>query len=392
MNSGRTVFSQLMDFLSLTAFRRCVKRYGGDYKVRSFSCLDQFLTMAFAQLTYRESLRDIETCLRAAQDRLYHMGLRGKVSRSTLADANELRDWKIYADFAQSLIRQARRLYSQQELGIDLKQAAYVLDSSTIDLCLSLFPWAPFRKHKAAVKLHTVLDLRGRIPAVIRITGGLFADSRLLDSLCFEPAAFYVMDRAYMDLAALYRIHQASAFFVTRALDKFRFRRQLSQPVDKSTGVQCDQLVLPKNSVPARRYPEPIRRIRYRDAKTNKRFVFLTNHRLLAAHSVAELYRLRWQVELFFKWIKQHLRIKAFYGTTPNAVKTQVWIAISVRVLVAIVRKELDLTLSLHEILQILSISLFEKTPLEALLRAFQAGKCTTPEGALRKQLPLFNL
>jgi hypothetical protein len=392
MNSGRTVFSQLMDFLSLTAFRRCVKRYGGDYKVRSFSCLDQFLTMAFAQLTYRESLRDIETCLRAAQDRLYHMGLRGKVSRSTLADANELRDWQIYADFAQSLIRQARRLYSQQELGIDLKQAAYVLDSSTIDLCLSLFPWAPFRKHKAAVKLHTVLDLRGRIPAVIRITGGLFADSRLLDSLCFEPAAFYVMDRAYMDLAALYRIHQASAFFVTRALDKFRFRRQLSQPVDKSTGVQCDQLVLPKNSVPARRYPEPIRRIRYRDAKTNKRFVFLTNHRLLAAHSVAELYRLRWQVELFFKWIKQHLRIKAFYGTTPNAVKTQVWIAISVRVLVAIVRKELDLTLSLHEILQILSISLFEKTPLEALLRAFQAGKCTTPEGALRKQLPLFNL
>jgi len=392
MNSGRTVFSQLMDFLSLPAFRRCVKRYGGDYKVRTFSCLDQFLTMAFAQLTYRESLRDIETCLRAAQDRLYHMGIRSTVSRSTLADANELRDWQIYADFAQSLIRQARRLYSQQELGIDLKQTAYVLDSTTIDLCLSLFAWAPFRKHKAAVKLHTVLDLRGRIPAVIRITGGLFTDSRLLDSLCLEPAAIYVMDRAYMDLAALYRIHQASAFFVTRALDKFRFRRQISQPVDKSTGVQCDQLVLPKNPVPARRYPEPIRRIRYRDAKTKKRFVFLTNHRLLAAHSVAELYRLRWQVELFFKWIKQHLRIKAFYGTTPNAVKTQVWVAISVYVLVAIVKKELKLTLSLHEILQILSISLFEKMPLEALLRAFQTSNCTAPEGALRKQLPLFNL
>jgi hypothetical protein len=348
--------------------------------------------MAFAQLTYRESLRDIETCLRAMESRLYHMGFQSKVSRSTLADANEKRDWRIYADFAQTLIGRARRLYAGEDLGFELDHTAYVLDSTTIDLCLSLFPWAPFRKHKAAIKLHTLLDLRGRIPTVIRVTGGLFADPNILDDFPFEPGAFYVMDRGYIDFEALYRLHQARAFFVTRAKQRARFRRQLSNPVDKSTGVQFDQLVLPKNRIPAKRYPERLRRIGYLDGESRKRFVFLTNHLQLAAFNVAELYRLRWEVELFFKWIKQHLRIKRFYGLSPNAVKTQIWIAISVYVLVAILKKELKLALSLHEILQILSVSVFHRTPLYAVLRLFEPSNCTIQEGPIRKQLTLFDL
>ena len=357
-----------MDFLPIYEFHQCVQRYHGHYKMKSFSCWDQFLCMAFAQLTYRESLRDIEACLRSAQRKLYHMGIRGKASRNTLAHANQVRDWQIYADLAQILITCARRLYANDSFGVELNQTAYALDSTTIDLCLSLFPWAKFRAHKGAVKLHTLLDLRGSIPSLLIITHGKVHDVHILDQLIFEPGAFYIIDRGYLDFDRLYAIHQASAFYVIRAKSNFRFKRLYSRPVDKSTGVQSDQIIVLEGFYSHKAYPDKLRRIRYFDAEQNKRLIFLTNNFTLTALTIAELFRCRWQIELFFKWIKQHLRIKAFYGTTENAVKTQIWIAIAVYVLVAIVKKQLHLDLSLYTILQILSVTLFEKTPiLEAL-------------------------
>lgn len=367
MHSGNLVFAQLMDFAPWHTFRRLVTKYRGDFNVRTFSCLDQFLSMAFAQLTYRESLRDIEACLRAHSGKLYHMGLRGTVSRSVLADANERRDWRIYAEFAQGLIRTARRLYAQDSLSVDLAETVYALDATTIDLCLSLFPWAKFRTTKAALKLHTLLDLRGAIPSFIHISDGKLHDVNVLDMLIAEPGAFYVMDRAYLDFARLYRLHQCQSFFVTRARSNFKFQRLYSRPVDRSTGLICDQDVQLVVFYSRQGYPERLRRIRYRDDE-GRRLVFLTNHMTLAPLTICELYHLRWQVELFFKWIKQHLRIKSFFGTSENAVKTQIWIAVAVYVLVAIVRKRLNLELSLHEMLQILSITPFEKTPMIQLL------------------------
>ena len=349
MNSGKTIFAQVMDFVPTYEFRKCVDRYNGNYKVISFSCWDQYLCMAFAQLTFRESLRDIQVCLRATQSKLYHLGIRGKVSRNTLAHANQVRDWRIYADFAQILIAKARKLYAADSFGIELDQAVYALDSTTIDLCLALFPWAEFRKRKGAVKLHTLLDLHGNIPSVVIITTGKIHDVNILDELTIEVGAIYIMDRGYLDFARLYKIHQASAFFVTRAKNNFSRKRLYSLPVDKSSGIQCDQIVLLKGYYAKKDYPEKLRRIRYFDSKNNKTFVFLTNNFILPAITIADLYRSRWQVELFFKWIKQHLRIKAFYGTTENAVKTQIWIAISIYVLVAIVKKNLKLaSKSLH--------------------------------------------
>jgi transposase len=388
MNFGKTIFSQLMDFLPTYEFRKCVDRYRGNYKIKSFSCLDQFLCMAFAQLTYRESLRDIEACLRATHEKLYHMGIRGKVSRNTLANANSVRDWRIYADFGQILIGQARSLYVNEDFGVQLDQTAYALDSTTIDLCLSLFPWAEFRKRKGAIKLHTLLDLRGGIPALVLVTQGKVHDVNILDKLIIEPGAFYIMDRGYMDFARLYRINQCKAFFVTRARKRFQFKRLYSHQIDKSTGLQCDQTILVEGFYPGKKYPEKLRRIRYWDAEIEKRFVFLTNNFILPAIIIAELYRCRWQVELFFKWIKQHLRIKAFYGTSENAVKTQVWIAITVYVLVAIVKKRLNLDLSLYSILQILSVTLFEKTP---ILQALTSIECTNQQGEVCNQLNLFD-
>jgi Transposase DDE domain/Domain of unknown function (DUF4372) len=367
MHIGNLVFSQLMEFAPWHTFRRLVAKYRGDFNVRTFSCVDQFLSMAFAQLTYRESLRDIEACLRAQPTKLYHMGLRGKVSRSALADANESRDWRIYAEFAHALIRTARRLYAQEPLAVDLAETVYALDATTIDLCLSLFPWAKFRKTKAAVKLHTLLDLRGAIPSFIHISDGKLHDVNVLDVLIAEPGSFYVMDRGYLDFERLYRLHQAASFFVTRAKSNFKFKRVYSRPVDRSTGLLCDQEVELVVFYSRRDYLARLRRIRYRDAE-GRRLVFLTNHMTLPPLTICELYRLRWQVELFFKWIKQHLRIKRFFGTSENAVKTQVWIAVAVYVLVAIVRKRLNLELSLHEMLQILSVTPFEKTPMIQLL------------------------
>jgi hypothetical protein len=369
MNSGKTIFAQLMDFIpSAYDFRCCVERYQGNYKVKSFSCWDQFLTLAFAQLTYRESLRDIEACLRAAPQKLYHMGLRGLVSRNTLANANQVRDWRIYADFAHILIHEARSLYKGEPFGIVLDQTVYALDATTIDLCLSLFPWAQFRRHKSAVKLHTLLDLRGSIPTVVIVTGGQIHEVNILDQLIWEAGAIYLMDRAYVDFRRLYRMHQSGAFFVTRAKKRFDCRRVYSHRVDKKTGLQCDQIVVLNNPIPKRGYPERLRRVRYYDVVSQKRLVFLTNNFLLPALTITQLYRCRWQVELFFRWIKQHLRIKAFYGTSENAVRTQVWIAIAVYVLVAIVKKRLNLEHSLHSILQILSVSLFEKIPIQQVL------------------------
>lgn len=368
MNIGRTVFTQIMDFIPLFQFRQCVARYNGNYKVITFTCLDQFLYMAFAQLTYRESLRDIEACLRVAKSKLYHMGIRSNVSRNTLAHANENRDWRIYADFAQVLIKIARELYVNEDFGLELKNAVYAFDSTTIDLCLSVFPWAKFRKAKAAVKLHTLLDLRGNIPVVISITNGKMHDVNALDDLVFEPGAIYIFDKAYVDFARLYRIHQSLAFFVTRAKSNFVFKRLYSQPVDKSTGVRADQIIMVTGFYTLMDYPEKLRRIRYYDVETKKLFIFLTNNFVLPAIVIAKLYKCRWQVELFFKWIKQHLRIKAFYGTSENALKTQIWIAISVYVLVAIVKKRLKLDRSLYTILQILSVTLFEKTPILQVL------------------------
>ena len=387
MNSGKTIFSQLMDFLSPYEFRKCVERHGGNYKVKSFSCWDQFLCMAFAQLTYRESLRDIQACLRAAPTRLYQLGIRGTVSRNTLAHANQVRDWRIYADFAQLLITKARSLYASEPFGVELDHSVYALDSTTIDLCLSLFPWAHFRKRKAAVKLHTLLDLRGSIPSIVIVTSGKVHDVKVLDQLPVEPGAIYILDRGYMDFGRLHSIHQAGAFFVTRAKNAFRFQRLYSQPVS-SPGVRCDQIIVPFHHYPRKNYPSKLRRIRYVDAVTGKRLVFLTNNFSLPAQTVADLYRCRWQVELFFKWIKQHLRIKAFYGTTENAVKTQIWIAISVYVLVAIVKKTLNLDQSLYTILQILSVTLFEKTPIP---RALARIDCTNPNCYSDNQLQLFD-
>ncbi len=368
MNSEQTIFSQLMDFIPQYEFRKCVELYNGNYKIKSFSCWDQYLCMAFAQFTFRESLRDIQACLRASQKKLYHMGFRGKVSRNTLAHANQVRDWRIYADFAHVLIKRARSLYIDDPFGVQLKQAAYVLDSTTIDLCLSLFPWAKFRKRKGAIKLHTLLDLHGNIPALVIITHGKVHDVNIIDNILLEAGAIYIMDRGYMDFSRLYTIHQSSAFFITRAKRNLQFKRLYSHIIDKKTGIQCDQIIVFKGFYAKQDYPEKLRRIRYFDAVKNKRLVFLTNNFTLPALTIAELYRCRWQVELFFKWIKQHLRIKSFYGTSKNAVKTQIWIAISVYVLVAIVKKELKIDLSLYTILQILSVSLFEKIP---ILQAF---------------------
>ncbi len=369
MNTGKTVFAQVMDFLPLHEFRKCVKRYQGNYKIKNFSCLDQFLSMAFAQLTYRESLRDIETCLRSMKNKLYHMGIRSKISRSTLADANESRDWRIYADFAQVLIHTARDLYLNDDFGIELKNTVYALDATTIDLCLSLFPWARFRKSKAGIKLHTLLDLRGNIPTFIEITEALLHDVNILDILVAEPGSFYVMDRAYLDFARLYSWNLCGAFFIIRAKKNLKFRRLYSRKVDKSTGLRCDQTIVLTTSF--KDYPEKLRRIRFFDSENNLSLTFLTNNFSLPALITAQLYKCRWQVELFFKWIKQHLRIKSFFGTSENAVKTQIWIAISVYVLVAIIKKRLNLQHSLYTILQVLSVTAFEKVPITQVLRDF---------------------
>jgi hypothetical protein len=368
MNQGRLVFAQLTQHLPLTTFRRCVARYDGEHKIKSFSCLDQYLCMAFAQLTFRESLRDIEACLRAQIAKLYHLGIRGRVSRSTLADANEVRDWRIYAEFAQRLIGIARRLYVDEPFGVDLKETVYALDSTTIDLCLSVFAWAPFRSTKAAIKLHTLLDLRGNIPSFMHITDGKWHDVNILDHLFPEPGSFYVMDRGYLDFARLYRFHEAGSFFVTRAKSNLKAQRRYSHPVDRSTGLICDQTVTLTVFYSRQGFEAPLRRVRFKDPETGKKLIFLTNNFALPALTITQLYRQRWQIELFFKWIKQHLRIKSFFGTSENAVKTQVWIAVSAYVLVAIVKKRLNLTASLYEILQILSLTMFEQMPLDQLL------------------------
>jgi len=368
MNLGKLVFSQITQHLPLTTFRRCVARYGGERKVKTFSCLDQYLSMAFAQLTYRESLRDIEACLRAQERKLYHMGINSRVSRSTLADANESRDWRIYADFAQSLIAIARRLYAGEPFGVDLKETVYALDASTIDLCLSVFAWAPFRSTKAAIKLHTLLDLRGNIPSFLHISDGKLHDVNVLDLLLPEPGAFYVMDRGYIDFERLHRLHQAGSFFVTRAKSNLKAQRRYSHPVDRNTGLICDHTIVLTGFYSRQDFDTPLRRIKFKDPTTGKRLVFLTNNFALPAITITELYRCRWQVELFFKWIKQHLRIKVFFGTSENAVKIQVWIAVSVYVLVAIVKKRLNLSASLYEMLQILSLTMFERIPLDQLL------------------------
>ena len=367
MYAGKLVFAHLIEQLPMHTFRRCVRRYDGNHKIQSFTCLDQFLCMAFAQLTYRESLRDIEACLRAQKNKLYHMGIRGSVSRNTLAHANKVRDWRIYADFAQALIPIARRLYVDDDFGVELDNTVYALDASTVDLCLSVFPWALFRQTKGAVKLHTLLDLRGNIPTFIQISDGKLHDVNVLDLLVPEPGAFYVMDRGYLDFKRLFRLHQAGAFFVIRAKSNTRMRRLYSRTVDSSTGLRCDQTVVLTGVNTSGHYPEKLRRIKYYDVATGKTFVFLTNHFSLPALTIAELYRRRWQVELFFKWIKQHLRIKAFFGTSENAVRSQIWIAVSVYVLVAIIKKRLDIPASLYTLLQVLSLTMFEKTPLNQL-------------------------
>jgi Domain of unknown function (DUF4372)/Transposase DDE domain len=389
MNLGKTVFAQLMDFIPAQEFRRSVDRYQGNRKVSTFSCWDQFLAMAFAQLTYRESLRDIETCLRALGRRLYHLGIRGRVSRSTLADANENRDYRIYADLAQALIAMARPLYAGEDFGVDLSQTVYALDATIIELCLSLCPWARYRPFHAGVKLHTLLDLEGNIPAFISVKPAKIHEIHVLDELLPEPGSIYIMDRGYLDFARLYRLHQALACFVIRSRKGFRFRRLGARPVDKLTGLRSDQTIRLKSFYPAHGYPDPLRRIRYHDAETGKILVFLTNNFFLPALTIAQLYRCRWQVELFFKWIKQHLRIKKFYGLSPNAVETQLWIAISVYVLLAIVRKRLGLEISLYPMTQILSVTLLEKMPILHALSRFDAP---SELADTRNQLGLFNL
>ena len=389
MLSEQMVFAQLMEFFPRHEFNTCVRRYEGDSRLRGFSCRDQFLCLAFAQLTYRESLRDIETCLRAVGPKLYHAGFRGRVSRSTLADANRVHDWRNYADFAQVLIKQARHLYAGDALAVLLEQTVYALDSTTIDLCMTLFPWAKFRQRKAAVKLHTLLDLRGNIPTFVHVSHGKVHDVTVLDQLPIEPGAFYVMDRGYVDFARLYRFTQHSAFFVTRAKRNIDYTRRASRPVDKTTGLRRDQTIVLAGVKSSRFYPDPLRRVSYVDAETGRRFVFLTNNFTIPALTVARLYKSRWQIELFFKWIKQNLRIKAFFGTSENAVKTQVWIAISIYVLVAIVKRELKIDRSLSDILQILSLTLFEKTP---VFQALSHEKTPNSDSTVPKQKTLFDL
>ena len=387
MNSGQMIFTQVMEVMPLKTFHRCVERYRGNFSVKHFNCLEQFRVMAFAQITYRESLRDTVTCLRSQNSKLYRMGIRSKVSKSTLADANEVRDWRIYADFAQHLIGMARRLYKKEPLVIDIEQTVYALDATTIDLCLALFPWAHFRTAKAVVKLHTLIDFRGNIPTFIHISDGKLHDVNVLDVLPIEPGSIYVMDRGYVDFKRLYGITRSLAFFVTRAKSPFKFERIYSHPIDKTTGLICDQTI--KLTVPAtaKKYPDKLRRDKYRDPETDKLFVFLTNNFELPAKTIADLYKQRWQVELFFKWIKQNLRIKSFYGTSENAVKTQIWIAVSVYLMVAIIRKRLKIEASLYTILQILSVSVFERTELNQLL-TFYDYKNSTADSS--KQLNLF--
>jgi transposase len=389
MDSGKLVFAQLLDFMPRHDFDACVRRYKGDRRLRGFSCRDQFLCQAFAQLTFRESLRDIETCLRAFQPKLYHAGFRGSVSRSTLADANRVHDWRIFADLAQVLIERARKLYADEPLAVELEQTAYALDSTTIDLCLSLFPWARFRKHKGAVKLHTLVDLRGNIPCFVRITHGKIHDVNALDHLPIEAGAFYVMDRGYVDFKRLHRFTTCSAFFLTRAKRGLDFSPRARRRVDKSTGLRSDQTIALAGPKTSRLYPDTLRRVSYYDAEHDRRFVFLTNNFTLPALTIAKTYKCRWQIELFFKWIKQNLHIKSFYGTSDNAVKTQLWVAISVYVLVAIVKKELKVDRSLGEILQILSLTLFEKIP---IFQALSEQKGQDSEPPSPKQLSLFDL
>jgi len=392
MYIGKLVFAQVMEHLPMKVFHRCVQNYNGNHKVKSFSCLDQFLCMAFAQLTYRESLRATETCLRSQSEKLYHLGIRGGISRNTFSNANKVRDWRIYADFAQALIKVARPLYAEEDLGLDLDNTIYALDASTIDLCLSVFPWALFRSTKSAIKLHTLLDLRGNIPTFIHISDGKLHDVNILDTLVLEPGAFYIMDRGYLDFGRLFRFEQASAFFVTRFKSNTQYRRRYSHPVTtaaQSSGVKCDQTIVLTGINAKVDYPQPLRRIKYHDSNTGKVFNFLTNNFTIPAQTVADLYRYRWQVELFFKWIKQHLRIKSFFGTTENAVKTQIWIAISVYVLVAIIKKRLKLEAELYTILQILSLALFEKTPLDQLL---MNPDLKSEESCMTNQLNSFDL
>jgi len=388
MYTGRLIFSQITDHLPMHLFRQCVDRYRGNYKIKSFSCLDQYLCMFFAQLTYRESLRDIETCLKAQRNKLYHMGIRSKIARNTLANANKTRDWRIYADFAQLLIIEAQELYSNEQFAVDLTQSAYALDSTTIDLSLSLFPWACFRKTKGAVKLHTLLDLRGNIPTFIHISDGKLHDVNILDQLIPEPGSFYIMDRGYLDFARLYRIEQWSAFFVIRAKSNFKYQRIYSHQIDKNSGIKCDQSIKLTGFYSSQKYPIRLRRIKYLDPVTGKKLVFLTNNFSLPAPTIAELFRCRWQIEIFFKWVKQHLRIKSFFGTTENAVKTQIWIAISVYVLVAIIKKRLKINVSLYTILQVLSLTVFEKM---SLLQIFTENDYKTISSPYAKQLNLFD-
>jgi hypothetical protein len=389
MHTGKIVFSQVMDVLPLRRFHSCVDRYRGDFKVKTFTCQDHFRVMAFAQLSHRESLRDIEICLRAMQSKLYHMGIRSSISRNNLSNANEIRDWRIYADFAEILIHLARRLYADEDFGKELAEMTlYALDASTIDLCLSLFPWAHFRRTKAAIKLHTLIDLRGNIPTFIHLSDGKLHDVNVLDILLVEPGSFYIMDRGYLDYERLYRMNQAKGFFVIRAKRNARFRRRVSRPVDKATGLRCDQTVVLELARSVKHYPEPLRRIVFVDPDTGKNLIFITNNFDLPALTITRLYKARWQVELFFKWIKQHLRIKAFYGTSENAVKTQIWIAISTYVLVAILKKQLHLDHSLYTILQVLSVSLFEKVPIPQLLADSERND---GESKICNQLSLFD-
>src|SRR5882762_9135125 len=387
MNQGRAVFSQLISFLPDREFRRCVERYRGDLRLRGFSCWDQYLAMAFAQLTYRESLRDIEACLRSMQGKLYHLGFRGKVARSTLADANESHDWRIYADFAQVLIHIARPMYANESLGFDLDSTVYALDSTTIDLCLSVFPWARFRTRKAAVKLHTLLDLRGPIPTFIEVSDGKLHDVNILDTIVPEPNSFYLMDRGYLDFERLHMFHSSGAFFVTRTKAGVQLRRRYSHKVDITTGLRSDHTVMLSSTASQKHYPDTLRRIRYHDAEQKRTLIFLTNNFDLPALTICLLYKSRWQVELFFKWIKQHLRIKTFYGYSENAVKTQIWIAVSVYVLVAIVKKRLALDASLYTLLQILSVTLFEKMPIHQALAQDDSKRDTLQ---ITNQLNLF--
>lgn len=388
MYPGRLVFSQLMDYLPIHTFRRCVQRYRGNHKIKYFKCLDQYLCMAFAQLTYRESLRDIEACLRAQRKKLYHMGIRSNVSRNTISNANKVRDWRIYADFAQSLIHTARKMYTNEDFGVELDQTVYALDATTIDLCLSVFPWARFRDTKAAIKLHTLMDLRGSIPTFIHISDGKLHDVNVLDQLIPEPGSFYIMDRGYLDFERLYTLNQCAAFFVIRAKSNLKFRRLYSHPIKKISGLKCDQTIVLTGFYSYKSYPEKLRRIKYYDSETDKTLTFLTNNFTLSPLIITELYRCRWQIELFFKWIKQHLRIKSFFGTTENAVKTQIWIAVSVYVLIAIIKKRLHLEASLYTILQILSVTIFERLP---LLQVLIEPDYKTNNPAMYNQMNLFD-